>query len=588
MSVKHIQKIVVFFLYASAALSFPNKAQAQNILQERRVYYLDATYSMVKPSRLWDPVRNDLAKAINAIEDETTELYVIAFGGNGGTELKIWHDFATDSGKAKIISGFQSFTPETNTMTYLDKPLKDFYDNRIEPDKVNYCFLMTDGKDENPNHTTFPKMLKQWDRKYGDANVYGFYVMLSDAAKDEDIESIITRQRHLWKVETADININLIRLDNQAVFNIRNDRKIELPLYGTGNSLDFSACLPEESGLKVKSCEVLEGKLVVNIDVVGDPASLPETSTYNMMISISNADQFDFLVTDNISVKCLNKKEAAVYTPVGQQKLGKVSHYDKFLFSQANNTPVNHVIEFTFNDDAKANNATFAEFTFVDNNGEEISPEEMTIKIDGKATNSFMVSPTHNKVSVELSFPAEAKRGKHIGFLRITHHNLHRLNSNECGSQTADAFQWVVNNDATINPLKKTVLYLVALITALLLIWFFLLKPIKYPHFSNYRKMVLIKRNGAVVSQFSCNFRGAREVVFASKRQKQSILNRLFTGNVRTVVNSIFEEPLIFLPRKNKKALVKGKGYFANPNPISQSGKAEISAPAEKTIIILQ
>ena len=571
-----------------AVLCFQTKLEAQNILKERRVYYLDATYSMVKPSRLWDPVRNDLAKAITAIEDETTELYVIAFGGNGGTELKIWHDFATDSGKAKIISGFQSFTPETNTMTYLDKPLKDFYDNRIEPDKVNYCFLMTDGKDENPNHITFSKMLKQWDRKYGDANVYGFYVMLSDAAKDEDIESIITRQRHLWKVETADININLIRLDNHAVFNIRNDRKIELPLYGTGSGLDFNACIPEESGLKVKNCEVLEGKLVVNIDVVGDPASLPETSTYNMMISISNAGQFDFLVTDIISVKCLNKKEAAVYTPVGRQKLGKVSHYDKFLFSQARNTPINHTIEFIFNDDAKANKATFAEFTFVDNNGQDISPEEMIIRIDGKATNSFEVSPTQNKVNIEISFPAEAKRGKHVGFLRMTHHNLHRLNSNECGIQTTDAFQWVVNNDATVNPLKKAALYFVALIMSLLLIWFLLLKPIKYPHFPKFKKMVLVKKNGNVVSQFSCDFKGAREVVFASKRQKQSILNRLFTGSVRTVVSPFFEEPLLFLPRKNKKALVKGKGYFANPNPISQSGVAEISAPTEKTIIILQ
>lgn len=50
---------------------------AQNIIRERRVYYLDATYSMINPSKLWDPVRNDLAKAINAIEDETTEIYVI-------------------------------------------------------------------------------------------------------------------------------------------------------------------------------------------------------------------------------------------------------------------------------------------------------------------------------------------------------------------------------------------------------------------------------------------------------------------------------------------------------------------------------
>ena len=76
--------------------------KAQNLIRERRVYYLDATYSMIKPSKLWDPVRNDLANAINAIEDETTEIYVVAFGGKGGTELMTWHDYATTSGKANI------------------------------------------------------------------------------------------------------------------------------------------------------------------------------------------------------------------------------------------------------------------------------------------------------------------------------------------------------------------------------------------------------------------------------------------------------------------------------------------------------
>ena len=96
-------------IFLSLCLILTFTAGAQNFIGEGRVYYLDATYSMITPSKLWDPVRNDLAKAINAIEDETTEIYVVDFGGNGGTELMTWYDYATASGKAKIINGFQGF-----------------------------------------------------------------------------------------------------------------------------------------------------------------------------------------------------------------------------------------------------------------------------------------------------------------------------------------------------------------------------------------------------------------------------------------------------------------------------------------------
>lgn len=302
---------------------------AQNIIRERRVYYLDATYSMINPSKLWDPVRNDLAKAINAIEDETTEIYVIAFGGDGGTELMIWHDYATVSGKAKIINGFQSFTPKTDTMTYLDRPLNDFYNNRVAPDKVTYCFLMTDGRDENRNTSVFPNALKQWDGKYGNSNVYGFYVMLNEEARDNSIESIIDNQAHMWKVETANVNINLIRLDNHAVFNVRNDDSIEIPISGKNSGLNFNAALPDNSGLKVKGCKVKDGKLIVKIDVTGDKSTMPVSSTHNLAVSVSNARQFDFLVTDKVSVKCYNKKELVLFSPTERQKMGKVSFPEK-------------------------------------------------------------------------------------------------------------------------------------------------------------------------------------------------------------------------------------------------------------------
>ncbi len=471
---------------------------------------------MIKPSKLWDNVRNDLAKAINAIEDETTEIYVIAFGGNGGTELKTWHDYATVMGKERIISGFQSFTPKTNTMTYLDRPLTDFYSNRVASGKVTYCFLMTDGRDENQNTSAFPNALKQWGRKYGNSDVYGFYVMLNKEARDKNIESIIDNQAHLWKVETADININLIRLDNHAVFNVRNDNSIQIPISGKNSGLNFNASLPDNSGLKVKNCKVKDGKLIVRIDVTGNKTTMPVSSTYKMAVSVSNAGRFDFLVTDKISVKCNNKKELVLFSPTDRQKMGTVSHYDEFLFVQGKICPIYHMIEFSFNDDAKANKNAFAEFAFVNNSGQTISPKDMIVRIDGEklTNNRFRVTPSHERVNIEISFPSDAKKGKHQGYLRLANHNLNRLNSDECAGQTADAFQWTVYNNKTMNPLAKALVWMGILIASAIMIWFIVIKPIKYPRFFKFRKMVLVKKNGIVAAQFTCNFKGARQVMY--------------------------------------------------------------------------
>lgn len=579
------------YLSLALGLMFTLNLSAQNIVGERRVYYLDATYSMINPSKLWGPVRNDLEKAINAIEDETTEIYVIAFGGNGGAELKPWHGFATAAGKKEIIGGFQGFTPNTNTMTYLDRPLNDFYSNKVAPGKVTYCFLMTDGKDENKDPNKFPNELKKWGSKYGGADVYGFYVMLNKEAKDEKIESIIDNQEHLWKVETANVNINLIRLDSKAVFNVRTDDTIEIPVSGKIAGLSFNASLPQDSGLKVKNCKVKDGKLIVNVDVTGNKALMPESSTHTLSVSVSNAGQFDFLVTDKVSVKCNNKRELVLTSPTSRQNIGKVSHYDKFLFVRERTVPVKQTFSFSFNEDAKADNNAFAEFAFVDNHGQVISPKDMIVSVDGKelSDNRFRITPSNETVNIEIVFPDGAKKGKHQGYLRLVNHNLHRLNSTECtGGLTADAFQWTVHNSKSMNPLAKALMWLGILVAIALGLWFLVIKPIKYPRFPKFRKLVLVKKNGAIVANFNVNFQGARRVIFASKKQRQKPLNRLFTGRIDTIVNSSFDDPITFVPKKNKKAMALGAGYFVKPNPIPQSGTAEISAPAKKLLITLQ
>ena len=301
---KKLKLVLIFIL-------IPFAIQAQIILKERRVYYLDCSYSMVT-NKIWNVVCDNLKKAIDNVNDETTELVVVPFalGHDGG--LEVYSEFATSSGKEKLKNQISSINPDRSSMTYHYVPLQDFYNNRCDSEKVTYMFLMTDGQDEYDNKSKFQDMMKKWEEKYGDKNIYGFYVMLHECAQNQVIENICNCQNHLWKVETADINVNLIRLQTNAVFNARNDNYFELPIYGNADGIVLNAAFDGTSPYRVDKTEIKKQKLRVHVKFDGDVYSLPESEIYPLKISKTKVGKYDLLVTDEIRVTCESKKERSL------------------------------------------------------------------------------------------------------------------------------------------------------------------------------------------------------------------------------------------------------------------------------------
>lgn len=546
-------------------------------MTERRVYYLDATYSMISPSKLWDPVRKDLAKAINAIDDDNTEIYVVAFGGNNGTELKTWHALATDDGKKQIIAGFMGFTPKKNTMTYLDRPLNDFYQSKADVSKVTYCFLMTDGANQTPDPNAFTNCLSKWGSKFDGTDVYGFYVMLNDAAKDPIVENVIAGQPNLWKVQTADININLVRLNTSATLNIRSESVIEIPIKGKADHLDFTASFDPASAVQVEGVSLADGKLVVETSVTGDKATMPESFWEDLNVGVVNGSEFDILVTDKVKVNVLNKYERVITSPTSNQNMGKVTHYPKFFFVSGKVTPVTHKMEFCFNADASASR-TYADFSFVDNKGCMVSPDKMIVKVNGETLekNVFRVTPENPVVDFTIEFTPEADKGKYQGFLRLENHNVHRLNNDTYTGQVLDACKWTVYNRPVMNPLASALMWLAILILSAIIFWMVALKPIFYPRFGS----ILKTFNAPGMAPLILRFKGARMVVVsATPQKKQSAWNRIWTGKIIYKVHPAFVTPITFVPGRGKKVLVRTQSgaYQISPNPMPGIGSAVIT-----------
>ncbi|MCQ2258723.1 MAG: hypothetical protein MJZ41_12150 [Bacteroidaceae bacterium] len=268
---------------------------------------------------------------------------------------------------------------------------------------------------------------------------------------------------------------------------------------------------------------------------------------------------------------------------------GTVKYYPSFLWVSDSISPVVKTMDCDFSIDAQNDASSFAEFQFVDNYDKPIPTSEMQVKVDGVVAehNIFRVYSKTDSVKLEFTFSPDAETGKHQGYLKLINHKLDRLDSQQLSvDQKVDVFQWTLDYDKSMNPLKKVLKWISITIVACLMFWFFIIRPSVYPHFGKFRKSILIKQNDIIVGQMTFAFTDARKVVFYDRKVKQSIWSRIFIGEIKTYVNPLFKTKLTFSP-KRRNAAAFGTGYTVNPNPIPRSGVATINNHFEKLSITL-
>lgn len=296
------------FCYCSGLLN----AQVQ---KERRVYYLDCSYSMVT-NKIWDPVCDKLISAIYHVEDNTTELWVIPFAVDGihHETLNPIKAVADTKGKQTLENAIKSINPSQSSMTYHSDPIKDFYNNnRVATGNcITYLFFMTDGQNEEKEPYNFERELEKW-KQYSNAQVYGFYVMLHQSAYNTKIEQKIDELPHFWNVHSADVNISLARVPKTGVFNVRNESCLELPITGDANGYNISAKFEDKAAPYIITKTEIVGN-VLKVSIEPKPSEqLPEAVKLNMNLVCTNAktleNNFKFWLTDNVAVTCFDKKE---------------------------------------------------------------------------------------------------------------------------------------------------------------------------------------------------------------------------------------------------------------------------------------
>jgi len=441
-SYKFIFGFLVFLLLSSTI--------SANISRERRVYYLDQSGSMSQ-NKLSQKVCDSLINAINKVNNENSELYVIPFAYNK-EENAVLHPLcggvlATSVGKQTLINAIKNIQWSKNTMTYHKDPIEDFYNNhRAIDDGVTYMFLMTDGEDEwykvEPSEKfRFHDDLKQWSEHYKGQKVYGFYVMLHESAQNSMIENIVKDEPYFWTVKSPSVDINILRPISTSVFNFRSADSLFVDMEFEGNLNGLPLVITGTNLLSVKGLKrINDSVLRIFLEpTTTDYSTVPPSSQAKFHIELKGADSegvllskdvYNVLVETDFFVDCVCQPGTNISLGVEKQSnwtsiqniipinfsgwidgrksnsLGVVKHYNGSILVKSDSTiAVTNTFRFTIDDYSLKFNP-YAEFHFVIDdkldagdikvlsNGTDVSQKSLFVDKPQDLNLTFWLSPT--------------------------------------------------------------------------------------------------------------------------------------------------------------------------------------------------
>lgn len=536
---------------------FPMILLAQR--ERNYIYLLDCTKSMTgfKGSPcIWGRTKTYLRSELEKHTPGTT-LHVIPF-------------------QDKVLPSFNFYREEFNAKKWkeiedkIDKYVKNitgtsicdawnFTDRYIDLHKDNYIILLTDGKDTKKGMAAVAKLLNEWCGKF--TNTYAFYVQLTETAIDQSVAKVIDICDNEFVVDASKGRIPVFgSFDNGLVIyantlNLDKTHKIDFSSAGKYKAKAIST--DPYFDVKVVNNKI-EGIVPIQI-VAKQPiaqinAALP--AVYNFTFDVLS-DEVS-IINPTVKVLMTNKPERTLEMLSEETDIGKATWYDNFLFWGAS-TPDTLSIDLkaTFNDEAKKDGSA-VEFQIID----PVVGKDFQIFYNGQKFDNGKIAVRSNDNSssiLSVVFSPTAKEGKRYLTIKATaKQELDNIND-----QPVELYQLSLRSKYVVNwnPLKTILMWLGILILAALLLWFLFVKHLIYPVIG----INTIQINDPYFSRV--NVKGKRRVVFTDKKMSQSLLNRIFAGEILYKQNGIWTSPLAFEAGARKKTLrvMRTEDYVFDP-----------------------
>lgn len=230
---------ILFFLLVSSIMLGAQTPQ----IDQRVTYIWDVTYSMhggqmggdkthtkdvggkkvqiVKYNPDFDIYNKVMEAMIDDInrQNARTEIVVIPFNDKVCDE---WRFQATTEGKRALIDKIRQYANLDQVKTNISRPVEYAMEHIFTPNVTDHMKLMTDGND-NVDMAHFKTLMQQWCEMAESKNVYGYYVMLTSQADDNELTLILKEQCRMTIGSGININPPRIQMSDHIIVDAKND-----------------------------------------------------------------------------------------------------------------------------------------------------------------------------------------------------------------------------------------------------------------------------------------------------------------------------------------------------------------------------
>ena len=552
-------------------LSFGLAVAMQAQSPRNYIYLFDCTTSMNKGDQpIWKPAQEALRQTIERLAQQpNTTFSIVPFkdksvipnsdiltfeGKRYGSNMQL----AIDSLLDREIKGPQHYT---NIVSALEKGFAI-----CNPTMENRIYLFTDGKHNCPGAGSVEACISSWC-KHHPKGTRLFYVMMTKDAVDETVMRCIDSCNDAFAIkcengfipQIADIGSHIAasthELDREYVISF--SEPVNLPLNIDCDDPYFNVELVGEGATN--------HEIRMRIIPKGNPTlselnqALPQSQRngdYDFSSFVTSAEASYFIANPEvwITMKNIPPRELQLFGgETAALTLPEMKWHDSFLWSDASPEPR---VEIDFSPIFKSpDNGSSVVFTLHETksnpvdytltyNGRQLKPDEM----------KFTVSK-HDTVSIlTLQFNHDAKEGDRVFTLSPEPFGLDIIN--DVSAMEFPAIAVNLSYDEYWNPLETFCFWLLVIIIAVLVVWFVMLKPAKYPKIDAVG--LLIVGDGLYINK---RIKGCRQVVLSGRKQRQSFLSWLFTGKVLHVQNAVFTSDI----RVEKSAKRSVRFYVSKP-----------------------
>jgi len=526
---------------------------------------------------MWVALKKAIIDCIQFTEsDPDNKITVVTFNDN---IRDVFTRNATDVGKNDLVNIVENYTYVSHNWTNIVDPIKKFY-SILDSSKINYMFLFTDGENDHPGTKPhFISTLGSWASKTSSYDAFGFYVIVHPAADKNNIRSAVESQDKFWIVPDAKVRIKICTLPSSIKYNLRDDKGPKTicmsgRYFNADGNVDLTFSDPYYDVLCTNQ-DIKDGKFDIEVK---PKAGLSPPANHTIILSpvISNADQYTFVGPNKVELEVSNLPERSLDLTLKSNKLGKASYYDSFLWVSEESTSIVSNVKVNFSEQAsrEGSSATMMAY-FMDKKGKDkISPSKSGFKLlmNGEETESIKLTPEISEVVIEMIGDGETKDGVYYGRIQLIPSNLDNYTIN-CRQ---DIFKWKFDFDEKCNPLKLALIILLILLVLAFILWILVLRPVFFPRFGS----ILKTFNVPGMAPLIIKFKGARQVIVSANPQKrQSVRNKFWTGKIVYKIHPAFITPIVFVPGRGKKVLVRTESgaYQISPNPMPGIGSAVIT-----------